>query len=153
MNTEHVDIGLPAIPIGPSLSVVVLVVALPVVAVEMGTAVAERSRSSELRRSAAANSNAARRSARNSDTPGVVSCRSEETSEERVVKQGGGGFYGRHRAATGVHRAARPGHSAGAGATVRVHQPDVFLGPDCGRGGAAQAQVPLRCGCSCSFMS
>ena len=84
-------------------------------------------------------------------TPGVVVDAPQRSFDERVGKAGLALVYVGIALLLGVHRAARPGHHAGAvGQHVRVHQPDLLLRVWWPPRSCCAVRSTARCGCSCS---
>ena len=147
MNTEHVNLGLARFSDWAfTSSVVVLVVALLLLAVELAYSRSRKVTERELVLTGAAGGTVTA----DSDRPGVVGD-DPEPLRRRAGRPGRvGPGLPRHRPAVRLHRAARPGHRTGAvGQHVRVHQPDLLLGSDRRRGRAAASRSTARCGSSC----
>ncbi len=149
MNTTDIDIGLARYSDWAFTScVVVLVGALLLLAVELAYS---RSRKIIEREAVGAGVGPG---AGPGAGPGIVAEKPRRSVDERIGGAGLALAYLGIGAAVGLHRAARPGHRARAvGQHVRVHQPDVLLGPGGRRRRAPPSRSTARCGSSCWFRS
>ena len=110
MNTEHVDLGLARFSDWAfTSSVVVLVVALLLLAVELAYSRSRKVAERELVLTGAAGGTVTA----DSDRPGVVGDAPSRTARRAGRPGRAGPGLPRHRAAVRLHRAARPGHRRG----------------------------------------